>query len=288
MDKQQDKDNKQLLIEAQKEFHKELAKLIKPLSTLVEAKPGDANFPELTVKAFTTINQGTELTSAIASLGGRFLPLFEEAMAAHTQSFKRHESAYLRGVRERGIFFRETSQGWRVGPLQLETKPTLTQIRILYNREPLTGWITVVGEDSFIQLEREANNLLQLVQLSDEQLFDWMWVSFKKATVERYEHWEGNRCLIQDMAEEFGAKARKDSVWRKKLGGLAKDRYPLWAFLYNLDRYRLLGAKVPAGRRLALQTGSQQEVSKGLGVTIGGLIPEEDYKIMCYLFPLGQ
>ena len=60
---------------------------------------------------------------------------------------------------------------------------------------------------------------------------------------------------------------------------------PRWTFLYNLDRYRALGAAVPEARRLGYQTGSQQE-SRTIGVVVNGLDAQQDYKTMCYIVPV--
>jgi len=60
---------------------------------------------------------------------------------------------------------------------------------------------------------------------------------------------------------------------------------PRWAFLYNLDRYRALGAAAPDAGRLGLQTGSQQE-SRTIGVVVNGLDAHQDYKTMCFIVPV--
>lgn len=77
---------------------------------------------------------------------------------------------------------------------------------------------------------------------------------------------------------------------RHELEGQPPDRklrwgeLPRWAFLYNLDRYRALGAAVPEARRLGLQTGSQQE-SRGFGMVVNGLDAQQDYKTMSFVVP---
>lgn len=276
------------LKDAQKELQKELQKLFKSINNLVEYKIGDPDFPAAAVKILAELPKGEVLGESIELIKNKFSPLFESFIQGNIQAYKRYETIYLRGLKERGGTFRETSQGWRTGPLMLETKPALAQARFLYNRQTLTDWTDIRDETKLVELEQQASELLKLVELESEELAEWMWVCFKKATIERFESIEGQRSLIQDVYDEFDAKMKRDTVWRKKLGTLMKERYPLWAFLYNLDRYRTLGAKVPAARRLMLQTGSQQEVSQGLGVTVGGLVTEDDYKIMCYLIVLGS
>ena len=55
-----------------------------------------------------------------------------------------------------------------------------------------------------------------------------------------------------------------------------------WAFLFNLDRYRAQN-DMPAERKLALQTGSQTEQQRGMGLVTNGLSAAEDYKVYCYV-----
>jgi hypothetical protein len=199
------------------------------------------------------------------------------------RNYKQYEGIYLRSIKEKGTYIRETSQGWRTGHLSLETRPTLAQIRYSFNRIPLTEWKNVRSELDLFEQCKKAEELIILVTIPEEQLIQFLWTSYKKAIVEKHDQVDSQRCLIKDAYREFDSKIKQDSEWKKKLGVMIKDQYPLWAFLYNLDRYRLLGSKIPSAKRLGLQTGSQQEVSQGLGMTVNGLVPEEDYKIMCYL-----
>jgi hypothetical protein len=275
------------LKDAQKELQRELQKLFKSVCTLIDYKAGDPDFPAAAVKVLTELPKGEVLGESLELLKNKFSPQFESFVQANIQVYKRYETAYLRGLKERGGTFRETSNGWRIGPLMLETKPALAQARFLYNRQTLTDWTDIRDENKLVELEQQASELLKLVELEGDELTEWVWICFKKAIIERYESIEGQRCLIQDVYLEFEARMKRDTAWRKKLGTMTKERYPMWAFLYNLDRYRTLGTKVPASRRLMLQTGSQQEVSQGLGVTVGGLVTEDDYKTMCYLIRLG-
>jgi hypothetical protein len=57
---------------------------------------------------------------------------------------------------------------------------------------------------------------------------------------------------------------------------------PLWAFLYNIDRYRVLAGEA-VSPRLGFQSCAMREVQDGRGVTINGLDAAGDYRRVCYV-----
>jgi len=263
-----------------KELFKEISRTFKPIATLLTMKPSDPETLAQAAKVLTSLPPGYE------HLKEKYYPPIKERLDERLQSFKKLEAAYLRGVKEKGVTFREAGEGrWRVGILLLETNPLRGAARFSFNREPLTKWTTVDGPETLQVMEKEAHALLQKSSLPQEQLLSYMWIAYKEAVVRLDDQVKGQRVYIRSVASKFLALMAEDKELAKTLN-LKTDEPPLWPFLYNLDRYRLVSPSAfPAGKRLALQTGSQQEATQGHGLTINGLLPDDDYKTMCYVIP---
>jgi len=102
-----------------------------------------------------------------------------------------------------------------------------------------------------------------------------------------YLKWKRNqRGLSNDRtvpAREFYKEVRV-ALLRKRLELKQSPKdLQLWAFLYNLDLYSASITQIPQTKRLGLQSGSQHEVSKGLGIVVNGLDALQDYKTICYI-----
>ncbi|MGG0940190.1 hypothetical protein ABHN11_29750 [Brevibacillus centrosporus] len=264
-----------------KDMQKELKQMFKPLFSLAESKATDADFLVTAAKQLKLLPD----EGMMGQFKAKYFPLVQQVLDEQVKEYKKHETAYLRSTKEKGTIIREVSNGWRVGPVLMETKPGEGKIRFCYNREPLTPFVTVAASKEIEELESQALLMLENASIDQEKLTFWMWTAYKKAVVGIYEQMEGQAVLIRDFAEEFLDLCAKDKEFIKSAGFGVNDKLPLWLFLYNLDRYRLMGSMAPAQQRIGLQTGSQQEVGKGLGVTVNGLHPEEEYKTMCYAIP---
>jgi hypothetical protein len=262
-----------------KELQKELKQIFKPLFALTDVKAGDAD-------SLSTLQKQLKLLpdeGAFGQLKQKYLPTIQAILDETMQEYKKHETSFLRKAKEKGSDIREVSQGWRVGSLLMETKPTEGKVRFCYNRVPLTPYIAVTGPASIEEAEKQALQMLEAAVIDQERLTQWMWIAYKKTVAAKHNQLEGQAVLIHEFAEEFLLMALKDKEYTKNIGMNGKSELPLWIFLYNLDRYRLLGGQIPFNQRIGLQTGSQQEVSKGLGLTVNGLFADQDYKTMCYV-----
>lgn len=262
-----------------KELQKDLNKIYKPIANYINAKPNDPERLVLAEKALKLLPDGLEY------IRDKYLPAIQTQLLTIQQEYKKLETVYLRSVKERGDLFREAGEGWRVGILMLETKPMQGVVRFCYNRESLTPWIDVTSVADIQDAEMKVLKMMKLCEVPEQKLTRMMWLAYKKAVVAHHNQLEGQKVYIKELQDEFNALLLRDHELSKTLKSFfKKGEVPQWVFLYNLDRYRMLNAAaIPAGERIGLQTGSQQEVSNNHGLTINGLLPEEDYKTMCHV-----
>jgi len=265
-----------------KELQKELNKIYKPISNFLGQKPADSEALILAERALKQLPEG------LSYLSEKYLPAIQSQLKYTQHQYKKLETAYLRIVRERGDALRESGEGWRVSILMLETKPSHGMARFCYNREVLVPWQAVTSVEHLLAMEEQALGMLQKANLREDKLFHMLWLAYKKAVVDQHNQLEGQKVYIHELMLEFNSLLLRDKELLKPLASFIKNsEVPRWIFLYNLDRYRLVNAaSIPAGERIGLQTGSQQEVSSGHGITVNGLVPEEDYKTMCHVIPL--
>jgi hypothetical protein len=201
-------------------------------------------------------------------------------------AYGRIEADYIRAARERGQSTREVQHGWRVGKLEMQSRRAQSQVRFLYNHEVLVDWKPVRDLDDIQKREQAAEKLLAGVELPSEIVIDIFWDAYTHARERRSRAGASRPEMIPIL--DFYREVRTALV-RHELTGPKPDRklkyaeFPLWTFLYNLDRYRALGATVPIERRLALATGSQQDVAAKRAVSVNGLDANDDYKFMCYV-----
>lgn len=275
-------DEKLALREIQKEF-KNISKYLEPF---VNLKQEPDSLEKLT-KALNSLPSGEIFSKVIEELKTKSNNILKEAQTIRSQSFKRIEAEYIRRVKENGKVVRESSNGWRVGPVELQLKPEMSQIRILYNREILLNWLPVSSAEDIFKAEEKALSILGKVTIPDGDLVLVCWEAFDQARKRQSTKTNANLVLLSDFYKEFRIALVRLFFERKSPTSKidwASD-VPKWAFLFNLDRFRALGSIVPTEKRIGLQTGSQQEVSQGKGMVLNGLDPLQDYKMMCYVFP---
>ncbi len=212
----------------------------------------------------------------------------ELAKTVRAESFKRHEAEYIKSLHAENRPVREYSNGWRTGRLMIKVRPGLSKIKILYNEQTLINWTSVKSKEDFVDLENRANLMLDSHLIPEQDIAEVFFDAFKEAKnhlsgkgtsslVPVFDFYREVRiALIRNLLANKGLTARIDKY----------HKFPIWAFLYNLDIYRSLGLKVPDNKRLGLQTGSMQEASQNKGFVVNGLNPCDEYKVMCYVIPV--
>ena len=262
---------------------KEFSKYLKAFQSI---KPGEANAIEKFERAIKELPAPELLIKALEeniTAGRKFI---EEVRDIRAQSFKKHETEYIKDLKTEGKHIREYSGGWRVGKLQINVKPELSKVRILFNGEILINWSNISSKTDFAVFEAKADSMLDRESIPGNEIIDILWESFRQSLSHMPDKTNTSLVPIRDFYKEV-----RIALLRKFLDGknptVKIDKhleFPIWAFLYNLDIYRSLGSKIPDNKKLGLQTGSMQEVSQGKGLVVNGLDPYDEYKVMCYVF----
>ena len=269
------------------EVIKTLKNVFKSFKTIEKLKPNDADALEKLEKFLKEIPAPDILSRALHENIDMAKKTVDEIKRNRLQSFKRIEAEYIRGLTAEGKSCREKAGGWRVGCLEIKTAPELSKIKILYNGEELIKWQYVSSKDDIVALEKEALQMLDSQMIPEQELIEVFWDAYQQA-VSRNTSTDSRLVLIKDFYKEVRISLIRRYLESKNITAKL-DKYvefPLWAFLFNLDRYRALGKNIPENKRLVLQTGSMQETSQGKGFVVNGLEPNEDYKMMCYVVAL--
>lgn len=247
--------------------------LSKPLSRLGALKATSPSALEDFEKALATIP---------ASSGAAYDAFIDECRAVvqaerqHRQrSFTRSVGSFVNRLRSSGTDVREVD-GWRVGPLQLEVNPDRTQVRFLFDREPVTEWRSVASPEDLNDAYEHALSSLRDAELDV--------AAIAESLVDAYIHLSRreSRVRIRDAYPELRVGLLRQQLRGKPDRTIKEFAFPYWAFLYNLDRYRAAASSIPADQRLAFTTGSQAESAK-FGVTLNGLRTSDDYRTYCFL-----
>jgi hypothetical protein len=264
-------------------------KLAKPLEAVSKLKPGDAEALIKLEAAMKSLTGGTDFGHALDEIVGRAQAVLDEACKMRVQAFGRLETAFIKAVETEGKSVRELDNGWRIGGLELQVEREQSRARILVNREVVLNWAPIQGPDDLPKLVNTANALLEKAALPEQELAGLFYAAYEVARDARRR--QGlpafHRVPALQLYREFFLTLVRREVEANKPGKkIGTVELPLWAFLYNLDRYRALGAAVPEELRLSMETGSQKEVAQGMGLVINGLDARRDYQVICYIVPV--
>lgn len=271
-----------------KDIQKEFRSLAKILARFGELKGQKADFTDELEKALSKIPDGATLGRAVEELKARAERVLSGVRSERRAAFGATVTAFLKGARERGVGTRDLGNSWRIGPLMLELQPEQGRGRVLYNHDVVVPWSRVGAPEDLEALERQGMEKLERAALAPEDLPDIVAAAFRRAEGETATG--GSRqsglvpvmSLLKELRLELARRELASGSPGKKL---RTADFPLWALLYNLDRYRTLGESTSGHQRVAFQTGSQAEVAKGHGVTLNGLTAEQEYKVFCYAIP---
>lgn len=273
-------DEKTLMIEALKGF-KGIGKFFKAFDNI---KIGDAEALDKLEHALKAIPPGETIIKALEENIANAKTFLNEAKNIRIHTFKQHETEYIKQLQSDGKQIREYDGGWRIGKIKMEVKPELARIRVLYNNEVIINWKPISSKDDFIAMEEKGLSLLESQRLNENDVINVFYEAYKQASARRANNVK--TALILDFYRETRIALIRKNLDTKPLHAKI-DKYldfTKWAFLYNLDIYRAMGSNVPEDKRLGLQTGSMQEVSKEKkGMVVNGLNPNDEYKVMCYV-----
>ncbi|WPX07813.1 hypothetical protein [Anaerocellum danielii] len=265
---------------------KELKDVLKIFSKINEIKPNDKDAIE---KLEKFINSSSNLNSIFDTLNNTISKAKEVIVKEKErmfENFKLIESELVMELKEKGIALRECSDGWRIKSIYLKTKPQSSAVSISYNNQVIIDWTKVNSKEEIKSLIDEAEKLLNQYLLSKEDLIDVCWDAY------RYAKFKSGKDVVSiiDFYTEFRLVLLRKYLEKNKPDSKITKyiEFPKWAFLYNLDVYRSMWSEIPKNKRIALQTGSMQETMQGKGMYVNGLNPDDEYKIMCYVYEVKE
>jgi len=261
---------------------KELKDALKVFNKIIEVKPNDKDVLEKLEKFIVSASNLSSVFETLNDIIVRAKDIIAEEREKMSYNFKLIESELIMELKEKGVPLRECSDGWRIKSIQLKTKPQSSAVSISYNNQTIIDWTRINSKEDIQSLIGQAEKLLSQYLMPKDELIDIFWDAYKfakfksgKDVVNIFDFYTEVR-LIQ--LRRYLEKNKPDAKITKY------TEFPKWAFLYNLDIYRSIWDEIPKDKRLALQTGSMQEIMQGKGMYVNGLNPDDDYKIMCYVY----
>ena len=193
--------------------------------------------------------------------------------------FGRSISEFIRKQQNYGLKTREFQSSWRVGPLKINFKPDQVSAQFLYNEHIVSKWAVFSDSDELGELFDHTLKKLAEKAIPDEFLSRVFDDAFQQAQFRGQA--DQSRAPIKDLWMETEVALYRLNKLTK--GKCKISELPLWAYLYNLDRYRQVARNLAPDQRLSFEAGSQHEINRGLGLILNGLEADEDYKTFCYV-----
>lgn len=255
-------------------------KIVVPLQSMASVKPGTADALDRLENAIAKLPSSKALADELEKLRSQAKTVLAECRRARTEGFGKLEKEFIAGARAAGESVRELAEGWRVGPLEIQAKRANAQCRALYNREQVVPWAKVADVQDLRRLYQKAMESLERVAIPESSLGSIFAEAYDEASRRRPKAiaTSDGRVALRNFYPELRLALIRSDLQRKPDGQSTYSDFPLWAFLYNLDRYRQLVRT----DRLVLQTGSQEETRR-LGCVVGGLDAKQDYTQVCFI-----
>lgn len=257
----------------------------RPFERLAKIKPTGAEWVSKVGAASKDLPPTDLVATALGDLRTKLEQLLHRTTKARREKFGMLQAEFIRNKRNEKVAIKEVANGWRVGMLELQFRPEQSQARALYNHEEIVKWSGFASALDIEAITKKANDLLLRGELEADLRVDVLGRAYESARMDREQKRATNPAVVPIL--DFYRATRIELV-RQELAGKSPDRplqfgeFPRWRFLFNLDRYRAQG-NVGSEKRLVLQTGSQAEQQKGMGLVTNGLNAVEDYKVFCFV-----
>lgn len=259
--------------------------IVEPFLKVSKTKAGDPKSIDQIRSALEKWPSSTAIGKAAGELQDQLKRFLDVAQQAQADAFSQALSDYVRDAVGRDLGKRELNEGWRIGPFEFDLKRAESKVRVLYNGEVLLAWTKVAALADFRRLETTAIDKLKGSGPEDEQLPDLLWSAYETLRAQRRAQSKADPGLVPlvDLYPQLRRElVELDLSFGRPDCELRFPRFPRWAFLYCLDRYRAMRAAIPAGKRLSLETGSQRESGR-IGMRLNGLDARSSYETYCYV-----
>jgi hypothetical protein len=259
-------------------IQKRLAAALKPLSDLSRASVASA-------KGWTPLEQTLAKLTDIE-------PVFEEVRASLkelrdlrtevdrsvSERFGSIEAAFVKDERSRGAHLRELGDAWQVGRFTLEIDRPKARARVVYNRQPVSDWRSVQSVDDLSGLLAQSERKLRDASIAPDRRDAFLVRAYQAAA----EGHSTGRVSMPELFRAFRLELLADELSSGSPSKRVKSaEFPLWAFLAVLDGHRM-EASAAGRRRLRLETGSQQDHSKGLAMVVQSGTDGDGHRTVCW------
>ncbi len=272
-----------------KSVQKEAKRLANAFNAVAAVKPGNSSFVDDLKKALNRLPDGSEAADATDRIREAGTTIAAAEAASRAKSFGAHEAVFVRSLKDQEVAVRELNSSWRVGPIEIEVQREASQARCCYNHEPVVPWQNVAGADDLRSIHDRGLDTLGKAEIPESDLPDLIVRAFEDS----FHHVHGSTNAARRVPIHALLRSIRIERMRKELAAgnpgkaLRNHDMPMWALLYNLDRYRDLIARLGTSSRIQFETGSQQEQSQGKSVTLNGLNATQDYQVYAHAVQRG-
>lgn len=259
-------------------------RLAATLNGFASVKPSSKTYLADLLKATNRLPDGSDAAATIDSIREQAIEAISAETLKRAKAFSSLEAAFIRSARDRGLVTREFSSAWRVGPLEVQIQREQSRVRCLYNREQVTPWTAVATDGDLMAAFDKGAALLEGSAISEAELVALVSSAFDDAIRTTAETLRASGLVpVHDLLRSFRLeRIRAELVGSSPGKALTRHEFPLWAQLYNLDRYRDISPRAGPSSRVSFQTGSQQEQARGKSITLNGLNASHDYQTYTY------
>lgn len=279
--------NRDLEIAALKSLQADVKSVLKPFNTISRIKPGKAGDIDQLQLALETVPTSETLRTAIDEIKTKAGALVSSATAKRSSEFRKIEAAFISSERERGTNIRESNNGWRIGPLELEVDRDRGTARILFSKEVLVTWKKIADPADLQSAIAQANSMLEKAAIPDDSIARVFWDAYSHLLSGAKNGAKSPaRVQLRDFYRELRVSLVRNELRSAKQSDkkLASADFPKWAFAFNLSRYAQKRESIDPQMLLTFETGSQQDYGRGLGVVVTPLESAQDAKNYCYIF----
>lgn len=265
-------------------LQQEAKRLAATLTGFASVKPSSKTFLVDIRKAANRLPDGRDAAATVDSIREQATSFLDAETAKRAKAFGALEAAFVRVARDRGLATREFDTAWRVGPLEVQVQREGSRVRCLYNREPVVPWTAVATEGDLMAAYEKGAALLEESAIPEAELAALVSRAFDDALRTTTETLRANGLVpVHDLLRSLRLERIRDELSASSPGkALRNHDFPLWAQLYNLDRYREAVPRLETVLRISFQTGSQQEQAQGKSITLNGLNATNDYHTYTY------
>jgi hypothetical protein len=268
-----------------KSVQQEAALLLRRVEALARIKPQSPSALEDLEKALRDFPSEDTVAAELAELRHRAASILERAGEVVQRAFKPIEAAFVHDLEAAKVVVRQTHRGWRVGSLEMESRPERSQVRFQYNQQDVVGWTPVRTKENLEGLFQNAKTLLERSKIPSETLGDALWQAYNYLRSQRKQ--TSDLVPIRDAYPELRVALLRHELRARPEKVVKQLSLPMWAFLYNLDLYRSGASTAARSKRLSFVTGAQVDTAK-IGVVMNGMQADEEYKVFCYLQASGE